>query len=205
MLYYPINPDKSFVKRVIAEEGDIVRIVDGRVYVNDVPMRDDFVPPEYRSHDDYGPAGGPRGLLLRDGRPPEQQLRQPPLGHGAEEVHHRQGADALVAGAARAHLLSLHAARRADRRATGPSSSVLVRVLFLNLAVAVAKIVLGYSPAPSASSPTASTRSPTRSRTSSALVGVRIARKPPDADHPYGHRKFETMASVGIIACSCCS
>jgi signal peptidase I len=51
MLYYPANPDKSFVKRVIAEEGDEVRIVDGRVYVNDVPLADDFVPPEYRDHD----------------------------------------------------------------------------------------------------------------------------------------------------------
>jgi signal peptidase I len=55
MLYYPLNPDKSFVKRVIAEEGDEVRIVDGRVYVNDVPLPDEFVPPEYRSHDDFGP------------------------------------------------------------------------------------------------------------------------------------------------------
>ena len=55
MLYYPVDPDKSFVKRVIAEEGDEVRIVEGRVYVNDVPMPDDFVPPEYRSHEDWGP------------------------------------------------------------------------------------------------------------------------------------------------------
>lgn len=55
MLYYPVNPDKSFVKRVIAEEGDFVRIVDGRVYVNDVPLKDDYVPQEYRSHDDWGP------------------------------------------------------------------------------------------------------------------------------------------------------
>ena len=39
MLYYPLNPDKSFVKRVIAEEGDTVRIVDGRVYVNDIPLQ----------------------------------------------------------------------------------------------------------------------------------------------------------------------
>ena len=39
MLYYPINPEKSFVKRVIAEEGDTVRIVDGRVYVNEVPLQ----------------------------------------------------------------------------------------------------------------------------------------------------------------------
>jgi signal peptidase I len=64
MLYYPLNPDKSFVKRVIAEEGDQVRIVDGRVYVNDVPMRDDFVPPEYRSHDDFGPTVVPEGYYF---------------------------------------------------------------------------------------------------------------------------------------------
>jgi signal peptidase I len=56
MLYYPVNPDKSFVKRIIAEEGDFVRIVDGRVYVNDVPLPDDYVPQEYRSHDDWGPS-----------------------------------------------------------------------------------------------------------------------------------------------------
>jgi signal peptidase I len=55
MLYYPKNPDKSFVKRVVAEEGDEVRIIDGQVYVNGVPLADDFIPPEYRSHDDHGP------------------------------------------------------------------------------------------------------------------------------------------------------
>ena len=61
MLYYPLNPDKSFVKRVIAEEGDTVRIVDGRVYVNDIPLKDDYVPSEYRSHDDWGPQVIPEG------------------------------------------------------------------------------------------------------------------------------------------------
>jgi signal peptidase I len=55
MLYYPLKPEKSFVKRIIAEEGDQVRIVDGRVFRNDVPVDDSFVPPEYRSHDDWGP------------------------------------------------------------------------------------------------------------------------------------------------------
>ncbi len=64
MLYYPLNPDKSFVKRVIAEEGDTVRIVDGRVFVNDVPMQDDFVPPEYKSHDDFGPTVIPEGYYF---------------------------------------------------------------------------------------------------------------------------------------------
>ena len=56
MLYYPNNPEKSFVKRVIAEENDMVRIVDGKVYVNDAPVNDDYVPAEFRSHDDWGPS-----------------------------------------------------------------------------------------------------------------------------------------------------
>jgi signal peptidase I len=64
MLYYPLDPDKSFVKRVIAEEGDQVRIVEGRVYVNDVPLGDEFVPPEYRSHDDFGPTVIPEGYYF---------------------------------------------------------------------------------------------------------------------------------------------
>jgi signal peptidase I len=55
MLYYPLNPDKSFVKRVIAEEGDTVRIVDGHVFVNEAPLDDSYVPDEFRDHNDYGP------------------------------------------------------------------------------------------------------------------------------------------------------
>jgi signal peptidase I len=55
MLYYPVDPDKMFVKRVIAQEGDTVQIVDGRVYVNDLPLADEYVPSEFRSHDDWGP------------------------------------------------------------------------------------------------------------------------------------------------------
>jgi signal peptidase I len=64
MLYYPLRPEKSFVKRVIAEEGDNVRIVDGRVYRNEVPLDDSFVPPEYRSHDDWGPQVVPEGYYF---------------------------------------------------------------------------------------------------------------------------------------------
>ena len=64
MLYYPLNPEKMFVKRVIAKEGDSVRIVDGRVYVNDQPLRDDYVPNEFRSHDDWGPQAIPQGYYF---------------------------------------------------------------------------------------------------------------------------------------------
>jgi len=70
MLYYPLNPEKSFVKRVIAEEGDTVRIVDGQVYVNDIPLKDDYVPAKYRSHDDWGPQVIPEGydFVMGDNR-----------------------------------------------------------------------------------------------------------------------------------------
>ncbi len=64
MLYYPQNPDKSFVKRVIAEEGDRVQIIDGRVYVNDVPLNDEYVPADFRSHDDWGPQIIPEGYYF---------------------------------------------------------------------------------------------------------------------------------------------
>lgn len=64
MLYYPVNPEKMFVKRVIAQEGDVVRIVDGRVYVNDIPFPDDYVTEEFRSHDDWGPTTVQQGYYF---------------------------------------------------------------------------------------------------------------------------------------------
>ena len=78
-------------------------------------------------------------------------------------------------------------------------SRVLLRILVLNIAVAIAKIVLGYT-----SGAVSILSDGFHSLTDGAsnvvgLVGVRVAKQPPDADHPYGHRKFETMASVGIL------
>ena len=64
MLYYPIDPDKSFVKRVIAEEGDTFRIENGLVFVNDVPVRDDYVSQGFRSYEDYGEQVVPQGYYF---------------------------------------------------------------------------------------------------------------------------------------------
>ncbi|KKG10852.1 cation transporter [Methanosarcina sp. 2.H.A.1B.4] len=75
---------------------------------------------------------------------------------------------------------------------------VLVLVLFLNLAVAFAKIIYG-------------TLTGTLSMTADGyhslfdgvsnivgLVGIFIASRPPDREHPYGHQKYETVASIFI-------
>jgi cation diffusion facilitator family transporter len=95
-----------------------------------------------------------------------------------------------VAGSARQGVLK---ARYAE------VSKVLWRVFFLNLIVAAAKIALGLSSgAVSVLSDGFHSLTDTASNIV-ALVGVRIASQPPDDDHPYGHRKFETMASVGIL------
>lgn len=78
-------------------------------------------------------------------------------------------------------------------------SKVLYRVLALNLIVAVAKIALGFATG-AVSIVSDGFHSLTDSASNVvALVGVSVARRPPDADHPYGHRKYETMASVGIL------
>jgi len=47
---YPRDPDKSYIKRVIAVPGDRLRIDHGRVFVNDRPIREPYVPAEFRDN-----------------------------------------------------------------------------------------------------------------------------------------------------------
>lgn len=77
-------------------------------------------------------------------------------------------------------------------------SRVLLGVLVLNLLVAAAKIVFGY-----ASGAISILSDGFHSLTDAAsnvagLIGVRAAQRPPDEDHPYGHRKYETVAAAGV-------
>src|SRR6187431_3223181 len=79
-------------------------------------------------------------------------------------------------------------------------SRVLVRVLFLNLGVAIAKIGFGY-----ASGAISILSDGFHSLTDGfsnfvGLIGVRAAGRPPDEDHPYGHRKYETVAAAAVTA-----
>ena len=45
---YPRDPEKSYIKRVIALPGDTLRIDHGHVYVNGRLLHEAYVPPEYR-------------------------------------------------------------------------------------------------------------------------------------------------------------
>jgi signal peptidase I len=53
MMRYPIDPDKSFVKRMIAREGDTVQIVGGEVRVNGAIVPAPYVTGEHQSYDDW--------------------------------------------------------------------------------------------------------------------------------------------------------
>ncbi len=80
---------------------------------------------------------------------------------------------------------------------------VLLRVLLLNLGVALAKIGFGYlSGAVSVLSDGFHSLIDASSNVV-GLIGIRAASQPPDEDHPYGHRKYETVAAsvfVGFTA-----
>jgi signal peptidase I len=54
----------ALVKRIIAAEGDQIRIVDGRVFRNEVPLDDAYIPEEYRSYDTWGPVVVRRGYYF---------------------------------------------------------------------------------------------------------------------------------------------
>jgi signal peptidase I len=64
MMYYPPDPTKMLVKRVVASEGDRVQIVDGKIYRNGELTDDSFVEPIFRSHDDWGPQVIPAGYYF---------------------------------------------------------------------------------------------------------------------------------------------
>src|SRR5258707_4209534 len=77
-------------------------------------------------------------------------------------------------------------------------SRVLVRVLVLNLSVAVAKIAFGYASGAISILSDGFHSLTDASANVVGLVGVRAARRPPDDDHPYGHRKYETVAAAAV-------
>lgn len=75
---------------------------------------------------------------------------------------------------------------------------VLFVTLLANLLVAAGKLLIGFSIG--ALSMIADGFHSLMDSTSNVvgLIGIHMSQKPPDNEHPYGHRKFETLASMGI-------
>lgn len=48
VFHYPRDPEKSYIKRVIALPGDHIRIDHGKVFLNGKPLRESYVPEKYR-------------------------------------------------------------------------------------------------------------------------------------------------------------
>ncbi len=55
VFWYPLDPSKSYIKRVVGLPGETVAIRDGRVLVDDKPLTEPYVPASYLDHQSYPP------------------------------------------------------------------------------------------------------------------------------------------------------
>jgi len=53
VFWYPADPTKSYIKRVIGVPGDFVEVRGGRVYLNGVELEEPYVPDEFRDHGSF--------------------------------------------------------------------------------------------------------------------------------------------------------
>jgi signal peptidase I len=61
VFWFPGDPTKSYIKRVIGVPGDTVEVADGHVIVNGRPLAEPYVPEEYRDH-----VSMPRHTVMQD-------------------------------------------------------------------------------------------------------------------------------------------
>ena len=59
VFWYPLDPSKSYIKRVIGLPDETVAIREGRVYINGRPLLERYIPPGYLDHEDYPPTAVP--------------------------------------------------------------------------------------------------------------------------------------------------
>src|SRR5579864_6573530 len=53
VFWYPLDPTKSYIKRVVGLPGESVSIREGRVYVNGRMLPEPYIPPAYLDHQSY--------------------------------------------------------------------------------------------------------------------------------------------------------
>src|SRR5438128_8554499 len=55
VFWYPLDPTKSYIKRVIGMPGDVVEVRRGQIYVNEKLLEEPFINPDYRDTRSYPP------------------------------------------------------------------------------------------------------------------------------------------------------
>ena len=103
----------------------------------------------------------------------------------------RLASQSRIIGGVSTPSLTTHQYQRAVRR-------VLIGILLLNLIVTAIKFFVGALTGSIAVLADAFNALVDSSSNVIGLLGLRAAADPPDADHPYGHRKYETIATLGI-------
>jgi len=53
VFWYPLDPTKSYIKRVVGLPGEVVSIRDGNVYVNGRELKEPYIPPAYLDHQSF--------------------------------------------------------------------------------------------------------------------------------------------------------
>ena len=77
---------------------------------------------------------------------------------------------------------------------------ILIYILFLNWGVAAAKLIYGWLTHSASMTADGFHSFSDGSSNIIGLLGIWIASRPIDESHPYGHKKYETLTSVGISA-----
>lgn len=91
-----------------------------------------------------------------------------------------------------------HPTERPVTRRTRRLRRVLLTVLGLNVGVALAKLALGLAIGSLAMTADGVHSLLDGASNVVALIGLAVAARPPDQDHPYGHQRFETLTSLAI-------
>jgi len=70
VFWFPVDPTKSYIKRVIGLPGDAIEVDNGTVFVNGKALQEDYVPDEYRDRMSMSPytVGADEYFVLGDHR-----------------------------------------------------------------------------------------------------------------------------------------